>query len=313
MVSEMLAKIKDAKKVIVIGHVTPDGDCLGDQFGLKEIIKDSYNKEVYAVGEASETLAFMGKLDNVADEVFKESLVVLVDVATIDRISDDRYKLAKDIIKFDHHLGSEKTGSIDYVIPNISSVCEMLALIAYENKLKVSKYAAESLLTGIITDSGSFKFDGVSPDTFKAASFLLECGADIVEVNKKISMVTIKELKMKAYVIDNMKTTDEGFAYCVITKKAMDEHECIYEEASNALSSLANIYGYPIWALILEKGDEYRIRLRSNGPRIDTLAHMYDGGGHKMASGCHIFDLKEVENFAKDADEILRKYKRGEE
>lgn len=314
MVKEILNKIKEADSIIIIGHVSPDGDCLGAAFGLKEIIKDTFNKtKVYAVGEESKTLAYMGKLDRIDDKVFRESLVISVDTATIDRIADNRYKLAKDIVKIDHHLNSEKTGSIDYVVSDISSVCELITEIAKDNNLVVSKYAADSLLIGIITDSGGFRYEGVSPKTFMMASFLVDHGADVVEINKKISMVSLRELKIKGYVIDNMKVTDEGFAYCLITKDVMEEYKVFYEEASNAINVLSNIYGYPVWALILEKEGEYRIRLRSNGPRIDLLANKYGGGGHKMASGCHIFNRKEIYQFSVDADEVIRKYKRGEE
>ena len=81
MIEKMLEKIKEADSIIIIGHVSPDGDCLGCQFGLKEIIKDTFNKDkVYAVGEDSVTLAYMGKLDTVTDKQFRESLVIFVDL-----------------------------------------------------------------------------------------------------------------------------------------------------------------------------------------------------------------------------------------
>lgn len=313
MIKKMLEKIKQAKSIVIIGHVTPDGDCLGCQFGLKEIIKDTFNKkEVYAIGEESQTLAYMGKLDTVSDKVVKESLVILVDLANMERAADKRYNTGVDLIKIDHHFNSEEVGSLCYVDCNVSACAEIIARIAIENDLVVSADAATSLLTGIITDSGGFRYTGVSNETFKITAFLLERGADIVELNKKIAMVSYNELKIKGYVIENMKVTDTGFAYCVITKKTMEEYHVIYEEASNAVNSLANIYGYPVWALILEKGSEYRIRLRSNGPRIDLLANKYGGGGHKLASGCRIYNLKEVYQFSVDADEVVREYKRKE-
>ncbi|MBP5444744.1 MAG: bifunctional oligoribonuclease/PAP phosphatase NrnA [Acholeplasmatales bacterium] len=313
MIEKMLEKIKQAKSIVIIGHVTPDGDCLGCQFGLKEIIKDTFNKkEVYAIGEESQTLAYMGKLDTVSDKVVKESLVILVDLANMERAADKRYNTGVDLIKIDHHFNSEEVGSLCYVDCNVSACAEIIARIAIENDLVVSADAATSLLTGIITDSGGFRYTGVSNETFKITAFLLERGADIVELNKKIAMVSYNELKIKGYVIENMKVTDTGFAYCVITKKTMEEYHVIYEEASNAVNSLANIYGYPVWALILEKGSEYRIRLRSNGPRIDLLANKYGGGGHKLASGCRIYNLKEVYQFSADADEVVREYKRKE-
>ena len=318
MINKILDKIKEAKSIIIIGHVSPDGDCLGCQFGLKEIIKDSFNKtDVYAVGESSTSLSFMGKLDEVSDEVFARSLVVLTDVANYERIGDKRYSKALDIVKIDHHPYSDNTGSLVYVDTNVSSACEIIARIAIENNLVISKVAANSLLTGIITDSGGFRYSGVNPNTFKIASKLLECGADIVELNKKIAMVTYNELKIKGYVIENMKKTDLGFVYCFISKETRDKYNVCYEEASNAVDVLGNIYGSPVWALFLEIDDELRVRLRSNGPVINMLAKQYGGGGHALASGCHlknkgsIENLKTIEQFAKDADLVIKKFKEG--
>ena len=97
MIKKILDKIKEADSIIIIGHVSPDGDCLGCQFGLKEIIKDTFNKEkVYAVGEDSVTLAYMGKLDTVTDKQFRESLVIFVDLANNERAADKRIEEWRD-------------------------------------------------------------------------------------------------------------------------------------------------------------------------------------------------------------------------
>ena len=315
MIKKILDKIKEADSIIVIGHISPDGDCLGCQFGLREIIKDNFNKEVYAVGESSDSLSFMGSLDNVSDEVFKKSLVVLTDVANFERIADKRYCIAKDIVKIDHHPYSDNTGSVVYVDTDVSSASEIIARIAIDNNLKISKMAANSLLTGIITDSGGFRFSGVNPNTFRITAKLVECGADIVELNKKISMVTFNELKIKGYVIENMKRTKQGFVYCYISKETRDKYNVSYEEAANSISTMANIYDCPVWALFIEIGDEMRIRLRSNGPVINLLAKQYGGGGHALASGCHLKNLGEaknlevIEQFSKDTDLVIEKYK----
>lgn len=317
MIKKILDKIKGANSIIIIGHISPDGDCLGCQFGLKEIIKDNFNKEVYAVGEDSKSLSFMGCLDKVSDEVFKKSLVILTDVANFERIADKRYSMALDIVKIDHHPYSDNTGSIVYVDTEVSSACEIISRIAIDNNLKISKKAANSLLTGIITDSGGFRFSGVNPNTFRITAKLVECGADIVLLNNEISMVTYNELKIKGYVIENMKRTKQGFVYCYISKETRDLYNVTYEEAANSITILANIYDCPVWALFIEIGDEMRIRLRSNGPVINMLAKKYGGGGHALASGCHLKNLGEaknlevIEQFKKDTDLIIQEYKEG--
>ena len=319
MINKILDKIKDAKSIIIIGHVSPDGDCYGCQYGLKEIIKDSFKKDkVYVVGEPSTSLKFMGQMDNISDDVFRESLIVLVDVANEERIADKRYKLAKDIVKIDHHPYSDNIGSVVYVDTTVSSASEIIARIAIENNLVINEYAANSLLTGIITDSGGFRFSGVTAKTFAITSKLLECGADPIKLNKEIAMRTFNELKVKGYVIDNMKRTDLGFVYCYISKATRDEYNVSYEEASNAVDVLSNIVGCPVWALFLEVNEELRIRLRSNGPIINTLAKEYGGGGHPLASGCHLKNgtyeenIALIEKFAKDADRYITNYNKEE-
>ena len=316
MIENILQKIKDANSIIIIGHTSPDGDCLGCQFGLKEIIKDNFNKEcVYAVGEESESLKFMGKIDQIGDDFFSKSLVVLVDVANEERIGDKRYSKAIDVVKIDHHPYSDNTGSVVYVDTTVSSASEIIARIAIENNLHINEKAANSLLTGIITDSGGFRFSGVTDKTFMIASKLLACGADPVNINKEISMVTFNELSIKGYVIDNMKKTNDGFVYCYISKATRDKYNVTYEEASNAVTTLGNIVGCPVWALFLQVNGELRIRLRSNGPVINMLAKQYGGGGHPLASGCHLQDLGDegnlaiIEKFAIDADKVIREYK----
>ena len=309
MVDKILDKIKAANSIIIIGHVSPDGDCLGCQFGLKEIIKENFHKEVYAVGEPSTSLAFMGELDEIDDDVFLRSLVVLTDVANEARIADKRYSTALDIVKIDHHPYSDNTGSAVYVDTTVSSASEIIARIAIEHNLVINKSAANSLLTGIITDSGGFRYDGVNPNTFKIASYLMEMGANPVELNKKIAVVTFNELRIKGFVIENMKKTKEGFVYCYISKETRAKYNVIYEEASNALDVLGNIEGCPIWALILEIDNELRVRLRSSGPVINTLANKYRGGGHPLASGCYLNNESEIETFAKDADEYIINYR----
>lgn len=319
MIENILAKIKQAKSIIIIGHVSPDGDCLGCQFGLKEIIKDSFNKkDVFVVGESSDSLKFMGKLDTIEDSVFSKSLVVLVDVANEERIGDKRYSQAIDVVKIDHHPYSDNTGSVVYVDTTVSSASEIIARIAIENNLTINKHAANSLLTGIITDSGGFKFSGVTDKTFMIASKLLSCGADPIKINKEISMVTFNELSIKGFVIDNMKKTEKGFVYCYISEATRDKYNVTYEEASNAVTTLGNIVGCPVWALFLQVNGELRIRLRSNGPVINLLAKQYGGGGHPLASGCHLKDLGDlgniamIEKFAIDADKVIEGYKEEE-
>ena len=187
MIKKILDKIKEADSIIIIGHVSPDGDCLGCQFGLKEIIKDTFNKEkVYAVGEDSVTLAYMGKLDTVTDKQFRESLVIFVDLANNERAADKRYTLAKEIIKIDHHFTSEVFGSLCYIDYKVSAAAEIIAEMLISFKKKISEKCAYYLYSAIVGDSGRFQYSDTSSRTFKIVSKLFESKFDFQEIYDKM-------------------------------------------------------------------------------------------------------------------------------
>ena len=102
---KILNKIKEYETIIIHGHKRPDGDCYGAQFGLKNIIKESFpDKNVYVVGQRSEFVDFVGKMDEISNETYQNALSIVVDTAVEDRISDERYTLGKEVIKIDHHI-----------------------------------------------------------------------------------------------------------------------------------------------------------------------------------------------------------------
>lgn len=97
---EIIKKIKEFDTIIIHGHMRPDGDCYGSQFGLKEIIKESFpNKQVYVVGGKCDYAAFLGQMDEIDDSLYNDALAIVVDTATAERVSDNRFTLAKYVIK----------------------------------------------------------------------------------------------------------------------------------------------------------------------------------------------------------------------
>ena len=89
----ILNKIKEYNKILIFGHVRPDGDCIGSQYGLARIIKETYpEKEVIVTGEVSDYVSFIGEPEMAKDEDFKGSLGICVDIANGDRVSDQRFK-----------------------------------------------------------------------------------------------------------------------------------------------------------------------------------------------------------------------------
>lgn len=299
--------------IILHGHIRPDGDCIGSQYGLYYLIKDNYpNKKVYITGETSDYVSFIGKPDMIEESLFPDALAICLDCATSERLSDQRYTLAKEFIKIDHHIPVDDYGSYQYVDTTAPACAQIITELYMENKedWKLSKEAATALYVGILTDTGRFKFDSVNSRTFLAAATLVDAGVDLGFVDNQLSVETLNTLKLKGYVLSNFKISEHGFAYVTLTREEIESFGVSDEDAAAQVSTISTIEGCPVWAILLEYSkEEIRIRLRSRGPVINLLAEQYHGGGHAKASGAKLETWSELDEFVCRADELVKKYK----
>ena len=312
--NKIIEKIQEYDKIIIHGHQRPDGDCYGSQFGLKGIINASYpEKTVYVVGEESQYVSFLGKMDVIDDSEFKGALSIIVDTGNSERISDKRYTLSKESIKIDHHIRIEDYADYNYVDEESPACSQIIAELWSKYLLDINDEGAKALYVGIVTDTGRFKYRGVSRKTMNLAGMLLEQNVDIEDIDNKLSVESINTIKLKAEVLSNFNTTPDGFAYAIIKRETIEKFNVSNEEAASLVGLLANIENHPVWALIIEYETEIRIRLRSRGPEIDLLANAYNGGGHAKACGAKLSSFDELEKFANDCNELVKQYKQSKE
>lgn len=308
----ILNKIKEYNRIMIHGHIRPDGDCYGSQFGLKDIIKTSFpEKEVYVVGEICNYVSFLGTPDNISDDMYQGALAICVDCASGERLSDQRYKMADFVIKIDHHIVVDSYGDINLVKDEKPACTEIIFDLynEFKDELKITEQGAKALYTGLVTDTGRFRFDSVSSNTFKVAASLLDLGVKVDEIDNLLSVETLEVMKFKGYVLSHFKLTKEGFAYVVVKKEVVEKYNISYEDAANQVNVISTLPDYPVWALIIEYPNEIRVRLRSRGPAIDALANQYGGGGHAKASGCHLDSFDDLKQFVKDTNQVVKKYK----
>ena len=305
-------KIEQFDTIIIHGHIRPDGDCIGSQYGLMYLIKESFpEKNVYVTGDKSDYLSFIGEPEKISEELFFNALSICVDCPDKERLSDDRIYKSKYIIKIDHHYDSEKYADYEYIDYNATSCTSIITefYIKFKDELKMNIESATALYTGLLTDSGFFKNSNVTSKTFDIASVLVERGVDLTFVNNSLSLENINTIKFKGYCINNIKLTENGFCYIKIDKNELNRFDIDEETASSFITVISNIKNYPVWALFIETKDNIRIRLRSRGPEINELAQKYNGGGHKMASGAKLNNWLELDSFIKDADKLVKDYK----
>lgn len=310
---QILEKIKEFKKIIIHMHKRPDGDCYGAGFGLKHIIKTTYpEKEVYVVGEETDYVQFVGTPDVIEDNLFKGALSIVVDTASEDRVSDQRFSLSDFVIKIDHHIPVNNYGDLIYVDTSRPASAQMILefYLRYKPELKLNMDAAIALYTGIVTDTGRFRFRSVNSDTFKSVAYLLDYGIDFVEVLNKLSVKSENLLKLQGYVLLNFEKTPNGVAYIKMTTDLIEEFDVSLEEATSLVNELSTLEDCPVWMLFAEYDEGFvRARMRSKGPAIDKLANKYDGGGHALACGANLGTWDRIKDILEDADELVKKYK----
>ncbi len=314
---QILEKIKEYDRIMLFRHVRNDGDCVGATKGLKRILQLSFpEKEVYLIDEdTAKYLEFMGPEDEpVADELYADALGIVIDTASEARISNKKYALCKELIKIDHHIPLESFGSLIWVEEERSSACEMIVdfYATFKDELKIDQEAATHLYTGMVTDSGRFKYDGVTGDTLRNAAVLLDVGVDTQTLFARLYLEAFEYLKFKAYLYEQMQITENGVAYIYIDKAMQEKFGLNQEQASATVGTLDAIRGCICWMVFIESGDEkgsIRVRLRSRFMHINSVAEKYHGGGHACASGATVYSIEEMQALLKDADELTREYK----
>ena len=318
---QILDKMAEYSRIILFRHVRNDGDCVGATKGLKEILRLTWpEKEVYVIdAETAKYLEFMGPEDEeLPDEMYADALGIVLDTASESRISNKKYTLCREVIKIDHHIPLEHYGSIEWVEEERSSCSEMVVDFynTFRDVLKINSEAATHLYTGMVTDSGRFKYSGVTGDTLRNAAILLDVGVDTDLLFARLYLEAYEYLKFKAHIYERMQITENGVAYIYIDRAMQEEFGLSLEQASACIGNLDSIRGCISWIAFIESGDEsgsIRVRLRSRFVHINSIAEKYRGGGHACASGATVYNREEVDSLLADADALVKEYKETHE
>lgn len=319
MFIKILEKIKEYDKIIIHRHVRPDGDCIGSQMGLKELIKHNFpNKKVLCTGDSIPLyLSYYGSIDEVKDEDYLNALVIVVDTATPVRICDSRYDKGEFLIKIDHHDDSFDFGDLIYVDP-LSPACSSImvdmykAWHEYDNSITLNKEAATCFMLGIVTDTGRFRYRGTNKKVFENAGLLMDENIELDSLYTSTYIKDKEELKLQGYVCENFKTTSNGVAYIYFDKETLKKYNVTVDEAANCVNLLDSIRGSLIWVAFINQNKEdgeIRVRLRSRFVSINEVATHYRGGGHLQAAGATIYSIDEMDSLLSELDALIKEYK----
>lgn len=322
-VEKFMDLLSESDKIAIIGHVNPDGDCIGSLTGLGGYLKENFGKEVTLIvpNDVPHFLAFLSEGHKIytfnnnrieCEQVLSETqLVICMDLNSLRRLDElgevvGKFQVPKVLI--DHHLFPDTIFDLTYSYHESSSTCELAywmikELVRLSNDKKgISYNVALSLYTGMMTDTNNFA-NSVLPSTFRMASELVSMGIDKDNLQSMV-FGGYSETRMRfmgEMLLNNMTIfPDLNASVMVITKADKQKFNFVKGDSEGFVNLPLNIKNVQVSALFTEDDDYIRVSLRSKGDfSVNNLSGKYfNGGGHQRAAGGKLFiPISEVKEY----------------
>ena len=309
MFTQILEAIREYDRIIIHRHGRPDGDAMGSQVGLKHVILENFpGKQVFMVGDKPGFFGFMegAQMDDVPDSYYEGALAIILDCGSTSMISDNRYTLAAKTVRMDHHIFCEKIADIEVVDTSFESCCGLITEFVNICDLRLNPLAAKSLYTGMVTDSGRFRYDGTTARTFRLASLLMEQGFDTNALFRDLYADDFSAKKLKATFILKIQFTEKNVAFIYTTAEELAALGVDTFTVSRGMTNtMADIKGVDIWVNFTETEKGVLCELRSSKFNINPIAVKYGGGGHAKASGATVADRETAMAMLADLNKLM--------
>lgn len=295
-------KENNAKNIAIFSHVRGDGDCLGAQTGLANVLSQAgYQVRMYNQDALSQNYAFLNGFEKISrfdEQSIEPDVCIAVDCASFERIGLDQAVLSKyPWVNIDHHISNTMFATLNIVDGKASSTCEILSGMLVDSKVALSEAIATSLYSGISTDTGSFLYPNASAKTFKLAASLLEAGADksLVQMNV-FENTSRKQIEIYKYLYANIRyELNDEVAYCVFTNEVMKAMNATSADFEGVVTLIKEIQGVELAILITElQPGHSKISMRTKEFfDANKCCQKFGGGGHVRASGASLAELPE--------------------
>ena len=292
---EILKEIKDAEKIVILTHESPDGDAIGSSLAFKLMLEELGKNADVIIPEYPRLFNFLPESEQVKKEsdLKKYDLAISVDCTGVKRLAGKEYfENAKRTIVIDHHGSNSMFGDLNYVNPVSPACCEILAGMFEYFQIDITKKIGTCIMTGIITDTGGFRHSGINPETFEFTAELIRKGVNIPDIYKRtLRTVTKANFLLTKRVMDRMEILEDGkvtFTYITL----QDEEEVGAEPGDHeGLVEIGrDIEGVEVSIFIWQREESlYKISLRSgNIVNVSDVCLMFGGGGHPRAAGANV-------------------------
>ncbi|MGA3115147.1 MAG: bifunctional oligoribonuclease/PAP phosphatase NrnA [Syntrophobacteraceae bacterium] len=298
-IRELISAIRKNERFMVATHVHPDGDAIGALLGMKLILHRLGKKvDVYSQDRFPPEFEFLSQARTVYNrplESVEYEVAILVDCGDFERVGDHLSEFISRrvpfVINIDHHIPNKPFGNIYWVETSASSTCEMLFDLCMSLSLAPDAALSSVLYTGIVTDTGSFRFSNTNRRVFEIVSVLVEMGADPAHIATQVyDSATPEKLKLLAQVLGTMKFHADSRIVSAELDRSMLSNSSSYMDSEGFINHLRSVKSVDLAVLFREVSDGLvHISMRSRGGiNVAKLAQRHGGGGHRQAAACRI-------------------------
>ncbi|MDD2497081.1 MAG: bifunctional oligoribonuclease/PAP phosphatase NrnA [Desulfitobacteriaceae bacterium] len=296
---EIADRIKKSDSILLTAHILPDGDSIGSVLGLGLALK-SLSKKVLMVMEdpVPHLYHFLaGSSKIILPDSIKEipELVIFLDCTDYSRAGSkwyDNFITDNVVINIDHHISNQHFASLNYVDDSAAATAQIICRLLKEMNAPCSQEIATALYTGIVMDTGSFKYQNTTPDTLREAAWLLEQGIDLSFIREKLyENKSLESLRVLALALSNLQvSSDKKIAWTSLSKQALEELQVKPEHCDGVVNYPISIMGVEVGLLFREMDNgAVKVGLRCRtGRDVNKIAGFFGGGGHKLAAGCQL-------------------------
>ncbi len=316
--------LHNADKLVIAGHVMPDGDCVGSVRALGLALSQMGKDVTIALPDpVPEIFSFLPGVDEfvIGQEAFKGQydFMVVLDCSVPERLGPLRDMLERPltVVNIDHHVSSHEFAHYNYISPSHAATAEIIQDLIGCLEIEVTSEIATCLYTGIVTDTGSFQYENTTPETHRRAALLMEQGASSVWINL---MINEQKPLINLLVLENaLKTLNLSPCGCVawvsVERDMLDRLNARDENTDGLIGYIRSIRGVEVAIFFHEiSSGLYKVGFRSKEiVDVNRLASLFGGGGHVRAAGCVINgDLKSLQaKIVFEALKLIEETKRG--
>jgi phosphoesterase RecJ-like protein len=300
MITQIIDQLKKSQSILLVSHSNPDGDAIGallaTGLALKALHKDVHMYNGSTIPAVYRFLPSVQLIEQKVNNIDDYDTVVVLDCGALERVGKMAPQISKArmVINIDHHVTNTRFGHMHLIDPNACATAELVYRIIKQLKIKISSHMAAAIYTGILTDTGSFRFSSTNQQAFAICTEMIGCGANPYEIAQHVyGHYSLGRIKLLNLALDSLEISPSGkLSIMSLSQDMMDITRTQEEDIDGIINYARRIEDVKVAALIHEVAGngrerrQYHVSLRSDGSvNVALIAAQFGGGGHANAAG----------------------------